>query len=126
MADNSCSIEDLMARRSVVLWGIESSFASELVETIEALNLALVAGVIMDEPLWNLRGVPVVLHLKDITARLTALPAAIAYITPAKRRKLMDKLAGLGVQRYAQLIDLRAHKSHSALTEQGLYMEIGR
>lgn len=114
-----------MARHSVVLWGIESSFASELVETIEGLNLELVAGVILDEPMWNLRGVPVVLHLKDITARLTAHPAAIAYITPAKRRNLMDKIAVLGVQRYAHLIDLRAHQSHTALTEQGLYMAAG-
>lgn len=114
-----------MPQDGIVIWGVESSFASELVETVDALGLELIAGVLVNEPMWNLRGVPVVLNILEVTPRLAARPAAIAYITPLKRQDLAQRAATLGVSRFAQLIDPTARKSPSAAVGQGFYMGAG-
>ena len=56
-----------------VIFGIETSFTADYLDTFARLGMAVAAGVQTSPPRWSLRGVPIVLHPEEISPLLLEL-----------------------------------------------------
>lgn len=117
-----------MARRSskdVVLCGLNSSYAAEVVETSARLDWTIVAGILMDIPGWSLRGVQTILRHDEVSDLLTELPVLLSLINPQPRRDAVDWARKRGFKDFPQVIDPLAHVSPSAYVEKGVSIGAG-
>ena len=88
-----------------VLFGIETSFTADYLDTLERLGIRVSAGILTDPPSWSLRGIPVVLHPEEISPLLLELPVVLCPITPKLRETARQLALTLGFARFASVVD---------------------
>lgn len=105
-----------------MLFGIETSFAADYLDTLMRLGIEVAAGIVTNPPPWSLRGVPVVLHPEEISPLLLELPAVLCPVTPKRREEAHLRALSLGFTRFFSVIDPTATISSGIHAGQGLFI----
>ncbi|MGE0240312.1 MAG: acetyltransferase [Parvibaculaceae bacterium] len=111
-----------MARLSneVVLCGLNSSYAAEVLEILARLDWAVTAGILMYSGNWSMRGFHTILRKEEVSDLLTTLPAVFALVNPERRREAVDWAEVRGFRDFPRVIDPLAHVAPSAFVERGV------
>ena len=109
-------------REPLVLFGIETSFTADYLDTLTRLGIEVTAGILTSPPRWSLRGVPVVLHPEEISHLLREMPAVICPITPKRREEMHMRALSLGFTRFASVVDPTAIVPGSIFAGRGLFI----
>jgi sugar O-acyltransferase (sialic acid O-acetyltransferase NeuD family) len=104
----------------VVLCGLESSYAAEVLETLGRLGLGVAAGVLTGKSPWSMRGFHTILQSAEVSDLLARLPAVFALVNPKRRRAAVDWAMARGFKDFPRVIDPLAHLSPSAYVEKGV------
>jgi sugar O-acyltransferase (sialic acid O-acetyltransferase NeuD family) len=107
---------------SRVLFGIETSFTADYLDTLTRLGIAVTAGILTKPPQWSLRGIPVVLHPEEISQLLLELPVVLCPVTPKRREEAHLRALSLGFTRFASVIDSTAVVSQGIYAGKGLFI----
>ena len=105
-----------------VLFGIETSFTADHLDTSARLGIAIAAGVLTSPPRWSLRGVPVVLHPEDISPLLLEMQVVLCPVTPKRRKEAHLRALSLGFTRFASAVDPTAIVPDGIYAGQGLFI----
>ncbi len=105
-----------------VLFGIDSSFAAEHLDTMTRLGVPISAGILTNPPNWSLRGVPVVLHPHEVSPLLLQSPVVLCPTTPKRRFDLHQLAVSLGFTRFVSLVDPTAIVSARTHAGRGLFI----
>jgi hypothetical protein len=107
---------------SRVLFGIETSFAADYLDTLTRLGIAVIAGILTKPAGWSLRGIPVVLHPEEISPLLLELSAVLCPVTPKRREEAHTRALSLGFTRFASAVDPTAIVPDGIYAGQGLFI----
>jgi sugar O-acyltransferase (sialic acid O-acetyltransferase NeuD family) len=105
-----------------VLFGIETSFTADYLDTLERLGIKVSAGILTAPPSWSLRGIPVVLHPEEISPLLLELPVVLCPVAPKLRETARQLALTLGFARFASVVDPTAVVSNGIHAGQGLFI----
>jgi sugar O-acyltransferase (sialic acid O-acetyltransferase NeuD family) len=108
-----------------VLFGIESSFAADLIDSLQRLKLPVVAGVITGPPGWSLRGTPVVVNPDEISPLLLNLPAVNCAAGPVARQAHCKRMLDHGFSNFPALVDPQSVIPPSAYLGRGCFINAG-
>lgn len=106
---------------SLILFGAESSFTPEFLETARRSGHAIVAAILTGEIEWDLIGLPV----EPTTAGspdILSVPVAIPWVTPGLRHARWRLALEMGFTRPASLLDPSAVVAATAQFGSGLYI----
>ena len=107
---------------SCVLFGIETSFAADYLDTLERLGTGAAAGILTSPPQWSLRGIPVVLHPEDISPLLLEFPIVLCPIMPKQREAAHQRAMSLGFTRFVSVVDPTAIVPGGIYAGRGLFL----
>ncbi|MGH6854438.1 MAG: acetyltransferase [Aestuariivirga sp.] len=107
---------------SHVLFGIESPFAADYIDTLARLEIEVTAGVLTNPPQWSLRGIPIVLHPEDISPLLLELSVVLCPVTPKHREAAHQRALSLGFIRFASIADPTAVVPSGIYAGRGLFI----
>ena len=107
---------------SRVLFGIETSFTADYLDTLIRLGITVTAGILTSPPGWSLRGVPVVLHPEEISPLLLEVQVILCPVTPKLREAARLLAVSLGFTRFSSLVDPTAVVPYGILSGQGLFI----
>jgi len=107
---------------SCVLFGIETTFAADYIDTLKRLGTRIAAGILTSPPQWSLRGVPVVLHPEEISPLLLEFPIALCLIMPKQREESYRRAVSLGFTRFVPVIDPTAIVPGGIYAGRGLFI----
>ena len=105
-----------------VLFGIESSFAADYLDTLARLGVEVAAGILTSPPPWSLRGVPIVLHPEEISPLLLELQVVLCPVTPKRREEAHLRAVSLGFNRFSSVVDPTAIVPDGIYAGQGLFI----
>ena len=105
-----------------VIFGIETSFTADYLDTFARLGIVVTAGILTGPPTWSLRGIPVVLHPEEISPLLLEFPVVLCPVTPKLREAARLRAVSLGFRRFASAIDPTAVVAHGIHAGQGLFV----
>ena len=105
-----------------VLFGIETSFTADHLDTSARLGILIAAGVLTSPPRWSLRGVPVVLHPEDISPLLLELHVVLCPVAPKRRKEAYLRALSLGFTRFASAVDPTAVVPDGIYAGQGMFI----
>jgi hypothetical protein len=105
-----------------VLFGIETAFAADYLDTLTRLGIEVIAGILTEAPRWSLRGIPVVLHPEEISPLLLKLPVLLCGIPPKLRETELLHASSLGFERFASLVDPTAIVPYGIHAGRGLFV----
>lgn len=108
------------ASREIVLCGLESSYAAEILETLHRLEMSVAAAVLLARSDWSMRGFATILQSAEVSDLLTRLPAVVSLVGPKRRRAAVDWALARGFTEFPRLVDPLAHLSPSAFVEKGV------
>ena len=108
-----------------VLFGVDSVFSAEVVETLNRLGYPVVAGIMTGEPEWDLQGMPPLFEESKIDRQLLSLSVAIPWTTPALRRDRWQRAKAAGFTRFDALIDPTAVVASTASIGEGVFLNAG-
>ena len=106
--------------REVVLCGLNSSYAAEILETLDRLGLRVAAAILMGKSDWSMRGFDTILRQEEVSDLLLELPLVVSFIGPKRRREAFDWAATRGFTAFPRTLDPLAHVSPSAYVEKGV------
>lgn len=106
--------------REVVLCGINSSYAAEVLETAMRLDWTIVAGILMRTATWSLRGFNTILRQEEVSDLLTTFPVIFPLVNPQPRQEAVDWAQARGFSDFPTVIDPLAHVAPSAYVERGV------
>ncbi|MGE0006925.1 MAG: hypothetical protein AB7S92_15205 [Parvibaculaceae bacterium] len=111
-----------MARppNGIVLCGLNSSYAAEVLEILARLDWPVAAGVLMHTGNWSMRGFHTILRKEEVSDLLTKEPAVFALVNPGSRRQAVDWAETRGFRGFPPVIDPLAHVAPSAFVEEGV------
>ena len=107
---------------SCVLFGIETSFTADYLDTLARLGIEVAAGILTSPPRWSLRGIPVVLHPEEISPLLLELPVVLCPVTPKRREEAHQRALSLGFTRFTSVVDPTAIVPDGIYAGQGLFI----
>jgi sugar O-acyltransferase (sialic acid O-acetyltransferase NeuD family) len=110
--------------KPIVLYGVQSVFAVELIETLDRLGYAIDVGILTGEPEWTLAGVNVV-RGDDLDPRLLELPVAVAGVAPARRWQRATAARSSGFRDFPVLVDPHATRAKAAVLAAGVFVNGG-
>ena len=105
-----------------VLFGIETSFTAEYLDTFARLGMAVAAGVLTGPPDWSLRGVPVVLHPEEISPLLLELSVVLCPVSPKRREEAHVRAMSLGFTRFTSVVDPTAVVPDGIISGRGMFI----
>lgn len=105
-----------------VLFGIETSFTADHLDTLARLGIVITAGILTSPPTWSLRGVPVVLHPDDVSHLLLELQVVLCPVTPKRRVEAHQRAVSLGFARFTSVIDPTAVVPEGVVAGRGLFI----
>lgn len=108
------------APMDVVVCGINSSYAAEILEILARLDRAVAAGILMHTGNWSLRGFRTILRKEEVSDLLTGHPLVFALVNPGRRREAVEWATARGFRDFPRLIDRLAVVAPSAFVEQGV------
>jgi hypothetical protein len=110
----------------IVLYGVSTPHASELVESIRRLGWELVASVVnVPDPPAPPAEVPFLVGVDDLDPRLLELPFAVPQTDPAQREAAVGDARARGFAYAAEVIDPTAIVASSAGVDPGIYVGAG-
>ncbi|MFO0993138.1 MAG: acetyltransferase [Hyphomicrobiales bacterium] len=108
----------------IVLFGVESNFTPEFLETAYRSGDAIVAAVITGELEWDLADLPIE-PVRAVPTDLLPVPVAIPWVTPGLRFARWRHALGTGFARQARLVDPGTILASSTRLGQGIYINAG-
>jgi sugar O-acyltransferase (sialic acid O-acetyltransferase NeuD family) len=108
----------------IILFGVESNFTPEFLETARRAGQSIVTAVITGEPEWDLQGLPVE-PVHEVLSEFLCLPTAIPWVTPGLRFERRRLALAAGLSRLALLVDPSAVIATTAVLGSGLYVNAG-
>jgi UDP-3-O-[3-hydroxymyristoyl] glucosamine N-acyltransferase len=130
-ADASDAINSLLRikvetmSKSCVLFGVDSVFSAEVVETMRRLGFTTFLGVITGECEWDLDGIDAVLGEGKIEREWLPLPVVVPWVTPRLRRERTAIARSVGFTRFDAVLDPTATVASSATLGQGVFVNAG-
>lgn len=109
----------------IVLFGVSTRHANELVETARRLGWEIQAAVRNMPEVAVPDGIPAVIGLEGLDAGLLALPFAVPQTDPAQRRQTIAAARAAGFTRELTMIDPTAVVASSAVFGDGCYVGAG-
>jgi len=110
---------------SIVLFGIDSIFAVEIIETVARLGGSIRCGVLTGEPEWDLRDVRCLVTESELDDDLRGYPVVVPWVTPAARKSRIERARAAGFQRFPSLIDPNAVVASTADLSEGVFINAG-
>lgn len=104
------------------MFGIETSFTADHLDTLVRLGIGVAAGVLTSPPTWSLRGVPVILHPDEISHLLLELAVVLCPVTPKRREEAHRRAVSLGFDRFTSVVDPTAIVPDGIYPGQGLFI----
>jgi sugar O-acyltransferase (sialic acid O-acetyltransferase NeuD family) len=108
----------------IAVFGVESSFTPDVMETAEACGLLVVLHVIDGDPEWDLAGISPV-RVPEIPPDLLILPFCIPWTTPGFRYRKYHEARAAGFREPIGLIHPKAVISRSADLGTGVLVNAG-
>ena len=105
-----------------VLFGIETSFTADHLDTLMRLRVGIAAGILTSPPTWSLRGIPVVLHPEEVSPLLLELPVVLCPVTPKRRNEAHLRASSLGFTRFTSVVDPTAVVPGGIYAGRGLFI----
>jgi sugar O-acyltransferase (sialic acid O-acetyltransferase NeuD family) len=110
---------------SFVLFGVDSSFSAEVIETLHRLGHSVAAGIITGAPEWALDGIDVLREEREVEPSLRGLPVIVPWITPELRIKRTERAKREGFRRFETVIDPTAIVARNASIGEGAFINAG-
>lgn len=107
--------------QGIILFGVESNFTPEFVETAGRTGDVIVAAVLTGELEWDLKGLPSA-PSHTVPRDLLAHPIAIPWVTPGLRFARWRLALEMGLSKQASLIDPSAVIASTVQMGNGLYI----
>lgn len=114
-----------MTQARCVLFGVDSGFSVEVIETLRRLGRSVAAGVLTGTPEWDLKGVEVLCEENDIGAGLLALPVAVPWVTPMRHTDRVERAKRAGFSVFETLVDPTAVLASNVRLGQGVFINAG-
>jgi len=111
---------DVNLTRRIILFGVESNFTPEFLETARRLGMEVAAAVITGELEWDLAGMPNPVQI--VAPDLYSLPVAIPWVTPGLRFARRRLAREMGLSQSASLVDPSAVIAATARVSSGTYI----
>jgi sugar O-acyltransferase (sialic acid O-acetyltransferase NeuD family) len=106
---------------SIVLYGVESSFSPEFVESARRASVIIAGAIIAGEPEWDMEGLPVEpAHHLDVALR--TIEFVIPWVTPGIRFRRWQQACAAGLAQFGSLIDPTAVMANSVRLGAGAYV----
>jgi sugar O-acyltransferase (sialic acid O-acetyltransferase NeuD family) len=105
-----------------ILFGIETSFAADFLDSLARLENPIAAGVLQSPPQWSLRGIPIVLHPGEVSPLLLELPVILCPVTPSRREEAHLHAMSLGFTRFISVVDPTATLPGGLYQGRGLFI----
>jgi sugar O-acyltransferase (sialic acid O-acetyltransferase NeuD family) len=110
---------------SFVLFGVDSSFSAEVIETLRRLGHSVAAGIVTGAPEWPLDGIEVLREEREIEPALRGLPAIVPWVTPKLRIERTEQAKRAGFTRFDAVIDPTAIVARNASIGEGVFINAG-
>src|SRR5687768_5190742 len=98
---------------SISLFGVESVFTAEMIETAHRCKYQVESYIVAGEPEWDLRGLRTT-PLTGLTAAERELPFAVPWVTPGYRFEKVRAAHAAGFRHHISMIDPTAVVAGSA------------
>ena len=108
---------------SLILYGVESSYAADVLESMERAGVRLAGSVITGKPEWDLEGAGSC--SKSIGDELRSIDCLIPWVTPGWRKQRVDAAIEAGLQLAEVLIDPTAITPRLLSVMHGSYINAG-
>jgi len=109
---------------SLILFGVESIFAAEMIETAKRAGKSIAAAIIAGEREWDLAGLEVS-PSDQVDPGLSSLPFVVPWVTPGYRHLRVCAAREQGLHDFATLLDPMTAVASSALLDNGVYANSG-
>jgi acetyltransferase-like isoleucine patch superfamily enzyme len=106
------------------LFGVESIFAVEMIETAKRAGKSIAAAILAGEREWDLAGLEFS-PSEQIDPGLSSLPFVVPWVTPGVRHMRVCVAREEGLREFATLLDPMAVIAGSALLDEGVYINSG-
>jgi sugar O-acyltransferase (sialic acid O-acetyltransferase NeuD family) len=110
---------------SFVLFGVDSSFSAEVIETLRRLGHSVAAGIVTGAPEWPLEGIDVLREESEVEPALRGLPAVVPWVTPKLRMERTERAKRAGFTRFDAVIDPTAIIARNANIGEGVFINAG-
>lgn len=109
---------------SIVLYGVESSYAADVLESMYRAGIELAASVITGELEWDLEGVgtPFTGHIPD---EFQGVKCLVPWLTPGWRKQRVDRALASGLLLADALVDVTAVTPRALSIGEGSYINAG-
>lgn len=114
-----------MTSRSWAIFGVDSSFSAEIIETLRRLGHSVAVGVITGEPEWTINDVELLCEEGGIDERHLSLPVAVPWVTPSLRIDRTRRAQQAGFREFAAVVDPTAILASNARLGRGVYVNAG-
>lgn len=111
--------------RSCVLFGVDSVFSADVIETLKRLGFTEFFGVLTGKPEWDIEGVDAVCNQDEIGVEWLSLRVVVPWVTPALRHDRMDSAKQAGFRRFDPVIDPSAVVASNARIGLGVFVNAG-
>lgn len=108
----------------IVLYGVESSYAADVLESMHRAGIGLAASVITGELEWDLEGVDSP-FAGEVPESLRGSVCLVPYLTPGRRKVRVDRALEAGLVLAAPLVDPTAIVPRTLVIAEGAYINAG-
>jgi acetyltransferase-like isoleucine patch superfamily enzyme len=112
---------DADVANAIILFGVESNFTPEFLETARRASLTIAAAIIAGEPEWDMASIPIA-PISAAPPELATLPVVIPWVTPGFRFARRRLAFEAGLARSGSLIDPSAVIASTANIGTGVYI----
>jgi UDP-3-O-[3-hydroxymyristoyl] glucosamine N-acyltransferase len=107
----------------LILYGAESIFTVEMLETARRLHRPIAAAIIVGEPEWDLRDLPI--EPANTVPSSMLFEFVIPWVTPGMRWQRVGQAAAVGLTKHCALIDPVSTLSSAVDVGAGVYVNAG-
>ena len=108
----------------IILFGVESSYAADVLESMHRAGIALAASVITGELEWDLEGVASP-FTEQVPASFVGAKCLVPWLTPGWRMQRVDRALGSGLRLAEPLVDSTAIIPRMLVIAEGSYINAG-
>jgi len=94
--------------RSWALFGVDSSYSADVIESLRRIGGSVNIGVITGEPEWTISGVETLCHESEIDDRYLNLRVAVPWVTPSWLMDRVRRAEHAGFKNFAAVVDATA------------------
>jgi len=109
--------------RPVLIYGVDDIFSIQLMESLRRTHTAIAGGVLLNEPQWELKGIPAILHRSDVTDRHRQMECMIPDNASVHRRRVLRQARADGFCVFHTHVDKTAVVAETALVGRGCFID---